>query len=77
MPYQERADDIRQIYRGGRQAEELISKYKINYATIGLLEKSEYQIDESFFIKFPAIRLTTGWTIYDVSALWADSNREN
>jgi len=77
LPYQERADDIRQIYRGGRQAEELISKYKINYVTIGPLEKSEYQINESFLIKFPTIRLTTGWTIYDVSNLWTDSNREN
>ncbi len=77
LPYQERANDVKQIYLGGRQAEQLISKYKINYLTIGPLEKSEYQINESFFIKFPTIRLTTGWIIYDVSALWADSNREN
>src|SRR4030042_180364 len=75
LDYQTRANDITLIYLGGDKAGNLIRFYKINYVTIGPLEKSEFSINESYFEKFPKIPLTLNWSIYDVRNLWSNGNR--
>lgn len=77
LPYEERAEDVKQIYKGGQSANELISKYRVNYVVVGSAERQEFQIDESFFSKYPSIPVSTDLTTYDVSSIWANSNRQN
>jgi len=77
LDFQERASDVQKVYQGGNVAEDVIKKHKINFVTIGPLEKSTYSINESFFLKFPSIILGNDWILYDVSHLWTNSNRQN
>lgn len=77
LPYEERAGDVENIYKEGETANNLISKYKVNYVVVGPAEKQEFQVDESYFSKYPSIRISTDLTIYDVSSIWADGNRQN
>lgn len=75
IDYQKRASDVSKIYQGGKTAEELITKYELNYVTIGPNEKEAFSINETYFSQYPAIDLTADWKLYDVSNLWSDSNR--
>ena len=75
LSYGQRARDIEQIYMGTEQFPVLISKYKISYVTIGPEERSAFRVNENYFQKFPKIQLAANWVIYDVSNLWANSNR--
>jgi len=76
LDYQERSQDIAAIY-SNQNAELLINKYKINYVTIGPLEREKFSIDINYFRKFPKISLNDGWDIYDVSNIWSNSNWQN
>ncbi len=75
LSYEDRANDINKIYFGGKIAEDLIAKYKINYITIGPLERQEFQISENYFNQFPQTNLAADWRLYDVTNLWSHSNR--
>lgn len=77
MPYESKAQDVKQIYLGGKESETIISKYKIDYVTIGPNERQEFNINEKYFQKYPKINLIGGWALFDVSTLWADENRQN
>lgn len=77
LPYENLAQDVKKIYLGGQEAEKQISKYKINYVTIGPNERQEFAINENYFKKLPKINLNGGWALYDVSSLWTDSSRQN
>ncbi len=66
IQFNSRANDLKTIYLGGSEAEQLIKKYKINYVTIGPPEKSEFSINYSYFNKFPVAIENTEWKIYDV-----------
>ncbi len=75
IPYEERANDVGRIYLGGKSAEDLIKKYKVNYVTIGPHERQEFKINESYFNQFPQTSIAGDWRLYDVSNLWSNSNR--
>ncbi len=77
LPYESKAQDVKQIYLGGKESETIISKYKIDYVTIGPNERQEFNINEKYFQKYPKINLIGGWALFDVSTLWADENRQN
>lgn len=77
IDYLERASDVRQIYQGGKEAEDLIRKYRINYVVYGSHERENFSINVSYFQKYPKIPLSSNWIVYDVSNLWADANRQN
>lgn len=77
IDYSQRALDVERIYRGGKEAEDLIAKYKVNYVTLGPYERDNFSINVSYFQKYPKITLSSDWVIYDVNNIWADANRQN
>ena len=64
--YTQRAGDVERIYQGGKEAEDLISKYKVNYVTLGPYERENFSINVSYFQKYPQIPVSSDWVIYDV-----------
>lgn len=77
LNYQKREEDIKKIYLGGGEAEQLLAKYKVNYVTVSPQEKLEFSINNSYFEKYPKINLGNNWQIYDTSSLWSDTNGQN
>ncbi len=77
ISYQERTQDVTKIYLGGNQADKLITKYKVNYVSIGPAEKAEFNPNEIYFQKFPSLALGYNWHLYDVSNIWTNSKRKN
>ena len=75
LPYEGRAADVTKTYLGDKEAQELIAKYKVSYVTVGPSEKATFNINISYLEKFPTIYLDADWQIYDVTHLWANSNR--
>ena len=73
--YQKRANDLIKIFKGMPETDNLISQYHVNYVTIGPLEKQNFVVNEIYFQKFEKINLGNGWSIYNVSNLWSNSNR--
>lgn len=75
--YLTRANDVSTIYLGSKNAEDLLVKYKVKYVTVGPQEIRDFSIDLSYFRNYPQISLGSDWTLYDVSSLWSDGNRQN
>lgn len=75
ISYNQRQADVVQIYLGESQAEDLIKKYHLNYVTVGPQERVEFNINLSYFDRYPKITLNSDWILYDVSSLWANDNR--
>jgi len=75
--YLQRVDDVATIYLGGENAEEIIRNYKVHYVTVGPQEIQNFSINLSYYHSYPQINIGNGWTLYDVSTLWADRNRQN
>ncbi len=75
IDYQERQNDVMQIYLGESNAEDLIKKYNVHFVTVGPQEKVEFSINLSYFNRYPQIKLDSDWALYDVSSLWTNSNR--
>ncbi|MBI3282651.1 hypothetical protein HYZ70_01070 [Candidatus Curtissbacteria bacterium] len=75
LDYQERQEDIKKIYQGGKTSSQLIAKYRVSYVTIGPHERSEFAPNENYFGQFPQIYIARDWSLYDVGYLWSNSNR--
>ncbi len=68
-------NNLKSVFLGGSDAEEIIKQNKISYVTIGPQEKAEFIIDNEYFQKYPYFSPGNGWLVYDVSSLWSDSHR--
>ena len=75
--YTKQANDVKVIYLGDKTAEDLIKKYKIYYVTVGPQEIQDFSINLNYYRNYPQINLASGWNLYDVSNLWADSDGQN
>ncbi len=73
--WSQREQDVKTMYLGEKDAENLIKKYKVNYVTVGPKERTQFSINLSYFNKYPQINLEKGWVLYDVSNLWSNSFR--
>lgn len=74
--YQKRAQDVEKIYKG-LDFESLISEYQISYITVGPHETKEFVINQRTLANYPRIILGSNWSLYDVSNIWANGNRQN
>lgn len=65
--YQERENDLKNIFNGGSQAKNLIEKYKINYAIIGFSEKHDLNANEDFYAQnYKIIYESNDYKIYKI-----------
>ena len=76
IDYTNRAQDVKKIY-AGENFENLISKYRISYVTVGPHETNDFTINQKNLANYPRIILSQNWSLYDVSNIWANGNGQN
>jgi len=64
IDYVPRSNEIRQIYEGAPGAQELIGRYKIEYAVVSPQEKSSMRVDEAFFDGFGKVAEVGEYRLY-------------
>ena len=66
IDYQQREQDVKQIYRGGPAALGLMEKYGIEYVLVSPEEKNGLAPNEAFFFQFPVVAEVGQYKVYDV-----------
>ena len=72
LPYGDREADIRQIYAGGADADQLLAKYGIEYVLVSPLERDYMQanglaVDEAYFQRFKTVAEAGEYRLYEVA----------
>jgi hypothetical protein len=66
LEFAPREADIKRIYAGAPNAEELMRKYNIDYAVVGPLERYVLQVNEQFFSRFEKVGDAGGYQLYKI-----------
>jgi hypothetical protein len=66
IDYEERENDVKQMYRGGLTARHLFEKYGIEYVLISPEERRSLPLNESFFASFPVVAESGEYKVYKV-----------
>lgn len=66
IDYGQRENDVKMIYSGGPQADELLKKYGVEYVLISPEERSSMRANEAFFSRFPVAAESGQYKIYKV-----------
>ncbi len=66
IDYVQRESDVKMIYAGGPQAEELMKKYGIDYVLISPEERSSLRPNEMYFNRFPVLAEAGQYKIFKV-----------
>ena len=64
--YAQRESDVKEIYKGGPAAENLMRSYGVNYVLISPEERNSMQVNEQFFSKFPVAAESGAYRVYRV-----------
>lgn len=64
--YIPRENDVKKMYAGGPQAEELLRKYAIDYVLISPEERTAMRANESFFSRFPVVAEAGQYKVYKI-----------
>jgi uncharacterized membrane protein len=69
IPFQERADEVREIYAGGERAPELLARLGVTDVVVGPPERAEFgTLDEAFLASIATARTTEGaYTLYHLA----------
>ncbi len=68
--FRDREADVRRIYAGTQDAQQLLQYYGIDYVFLGAAEREQFQIQPAFFdANFPAVYRSSTITIYDARRL--------
>ena len=72
LPYGDREADIRQIYAGSADADQLLAKYGIEYVLVSPLERDYMQanglaVDEAYFQRFKTVAEAGEYRLYEVA----------
>lgn len=65
--YAEREAELRRMYAGAPDAENLIAKYGIEYAVVSPLERGAVPVNEQFFRRFTKVGETGGYSLYKIT----------
>jgi hypothetical protein len=66
LEFSQRETDIKRIYLGAPNADQLLKDYGIEYAVVGPLERQVMQVNESFFARFEKIGDVGGYQLYKI-----------
>ena len=66
MQYLQRESEIRRIYLGTPDAEQLMKKYGVDYAVVGPLERLNLQVNEAFFSRFEKVGQVGEYSLYKI-----------
>lgn len=67
IDYAPREADVRRIYAGAPDADALLSRYAVDYAVVGPLERAALPVNESFFERYPKVGETVGYRLYKIA----------
>ncbi len=66
LEFAPREKDIRRIYAGAPDAEQLLRSYKIDYVVVGPLERLVMPVNEQFFSRFTKVGDVGGYQLYKI-----------
>jgi len=66
LEFAQREWEIRKIYAGARDAEQLIQNYNIDYAVVGPLEKNVMRVNEQFFSRYKLVGEVGEYRLYKI-----------
>jgi hypothetical protein len=66
LQFVQREDDIKRIYTGGPDAEQLLEVYDVEYVVVGPLEKLLIPVNEKFFSRFEQVGEVGGYQLYKI-----------
>ncbi|HEY2962337.1 MAG TPA: hypothetical protein VGJ37_07980 [Pyrinomonadaceae bacterium] len=66
LQYLQREGEIRRIYLGTQEAEQLMKNYDIDYAVVGPLERIALPVNERFFSRFEKVGQVGEYSLYKV-----------
>lgn len=66
IDYAGREEDLKKIYGGAPDADELIAKYGIDYVLISPRERESLQVNDAYFSKFEMVHSEGGYSVFKV-----------
>ena len=66
LPFVQREGEIRRIYLGTLDADQLLRNYGVDYAVVGPLEKLVVPVNEAFFSKFEKVGQVGEYSLYKI-----------
>ena len=67
LPYADREADIRRIYAGEADAQQLLDKYGIDYIVVSPIERANLTVNDSFFDRFTKVAQAGQYELYEVT----------
>ena len=67
LQFSDRESEIKRIYSGAPDAENLLKKYQVDYAVVGPLEKLVMPVNELFFSRFQKVGESGGYRLYKIA----------
>ena len=67
IDYAPREAELKRMYAGAADAENLMAKYGVEYAVVSPLERSSTPVNEQFFRRFTKVGETGGYSLYKVA----------
>jgi len=68
LEFAQREAEIRRIYSGAPDAEQLMKSYGVDYIVVGPLEKLVMRVNEPFFTRYPKIGEVGEYRLYEIKA---------
>ena len=67
LEYLQRESEIKRVYAGAPDADEILRKYGVEYAVVSPLERNELDVNEQFFSKFQIVGEVGGYRLYKIT----------
>jgi hypothetical protein len=67
LPFADREADIKRIYAGEADADQLLDRYGIDYILVSPLERGSMTVDDAFIDKFPLVGQSGDYELHDVT----------
>jgi len=66
LEFVQRESDVKRIYSGAPNADQLFKSYNIDYAVVGPLEKLVMPVNDQFFSQFQKVGEVGGYQLYKI-----------
>jgi hypothetical protein len=67
LPYVDRENDVKQIYGGEADAEQLLEEYGIEYVLVSPIERNSLTVNDAFFERFTRVAESGEYVLYEVT----------
>lgn len=67
LPYTDREADIKRIYAGEADADQLLDKYEVQYIVVSPVERSNLTVNDAFFERFTKVAEAGEYELYEVA----------